>query len=167
MYKKSKLETLPNKILYALCKKIFDKVVIRYGGNPNPFKIMEVMRTYESILKLANATNPIDVDYIFNIIKLNIEDFFDNQEEFELKLPKFGVYEQYYSTTYQVLERITQVHKIESYSGDDFSDVTEKFDYEDTEDLIDKWNDGEKIDTRILDRDISDIDYIKVEKLDN
>jgi hypothetical protein len=167
MYKKSKLETLPNKILYALCKKIFDKVVKGYGGNPNPFKIMKAMRSYESILKLANATNPIDVDYIFNIIKLNIEDFFNNEEEFELKLPKFGVYEQYYSTTYEVLERITQVHKIESYSGDDFSDVTEKFNYEDTEDLIDKWNDGEKIDTRILDRDISDIDYIKVEKLDN
>ena len=80
MYKKSKLETLPNKILYALCKKIFDKMAIKYRGNPNPFKIMEVMRVYESILKLANATNPIDVDYIFNIIKLNIEDFFEEEE---------------------------------------------------------------------------------------
>jgi hypothetical protein len=167
MYKKSKLETLPNKILYALCKKIFDKMAIKYRGNPNPFKIMEVMRVYESILKLANATNPIDVDYIFNIIKLNIEDFFDNEEEFELKLPKLSVYEQYFSTTYHIIERITQVHKIESYSSDDFSDVTAKFDYEDTEDLIDKWNDGEEIDRRILDRDLSDIDYIKVEKLDN
>jgi hypothetical protein len=167
MYKKSKLESLPNKVLFALCKKILDKVLNRYRANPNPFKTMEVMRMYESVLKLADATKPIDIDYVFNIIKLNGEDFFNKREEFELKLPKLSVYEQYFSTTYHIIERITQVHKIESYSSDDFSDVTAKFDYEDTEDLIDKWNDGEEIDRRILDRDLSDIDYIKVEKLDN
>lgn len=148
MGEKSKLEKLPNKVLYALCKKIYTRCINKYGRINNPFffnSTGDSTDDYITVLNLADATKLIDIDFVYNCIKLNEDNFKKNDKEFNLTLPKFTVYNQYYDFTETEMKKMTYKHKIDSYSNNE-GDVTNKFNYEYMEDYIDNWVTQELVD---------------------
>ena len=73
---------MPNKVLYALCQKIYTRSINKYGKINNPFYYKSTgvsVDDYISVLNLVNGTELIDIDFVYNCIKLNEDNFKKNE----------------------------------------------------------------------------------------
>lgn len=161
----SKLENAPNKLIYAICKKILIKVEDAWGEVfDTSLYTREVYDQYVRVLKVVGFSETIDVDFIYNVIKLNIIELENSDTEIELIRPSFSKYDQIIDVNETVFQITTYSVPIESYS-DNPNIVSERFQFEEEQGWKNIWE-GKEVDVYRNDSETNDISYVRVEKRD-
>ena len=161
----SKLENAPNKLIYTICKKILNKVEDDWDQVfDSSLYTADVYGQYERVLKVVGFSETIDVDFIYNVIKLNIIELDNSDTEIELIRPSFSKYDQIVEVNETVFQITTYSIPIDSYS-DSPNGVSERFQFEEEQGWKSIW-DGKEVDVHRHDSETSDISYVRVEKRD-
>lgn len=161
----SKLENAPNKLIYAICKKILSKVEDDWDQVfDSSLFTDDIYDQYKRVLKVVGFSETIDVDFIYNVIKLNIIELENSDTEIKLIRPSFSKYDQIVEVNETVYQITTYSIPIESYS-DSPNSVSERFQYEEEQGWVSIW-DGKEVDVYRNDSETNDISYIRVEKRD-
>ena len=158
--KKSRLETAPNKLLYALCVKILKKCK---GGWNEIYDVESTYDDYESVLKKIGYSESVDVDFIFNVIRLNINELKNSESEVKLIRPEVSSYNVMIEIKEDVYQIQTWKVRMESYAGDASGLVVNKFEFEEQSGIISAY-DGKLINTEVLDAESRDTNVVGVEK---
>lgn len=161
----SKLEKAPNKLLYTICKKILGKVDDNWDQVfDNSLYTDDIYGQYKRVLKVVGFSETIDVDFIYNVIKLNIIELENSDTEIELIRPSFSKYDQIVEVNETVYQITTYSIGIDSYS-DNPNGVSERFQFEEEQGWKSIWE-GKEVDVYRNDSETSDISYVRVEKRD-
>ena len=161
----SKLENAPNKLIYTICKKILNKVEDDWDQVfDSSLYTADVYGQYERVLKVVGFSETIDVDFIYNVIKLNIIELDNSDTEIELIRPSFSKYDQIVEVNETVFQITTYSIPIDSYS-DSPNGVSERFQFEEEQGWKSIW-DGKEVDVHRHDSETSDSSYVRVEKRD-
>lgn len=161
----SKLENAPNKLIYTICKKILGKVEDDWDQVfDSSLYTDDIYGQYKRVLKVVGFSETIDVDFIYNVIKLNIIELENSDTEIELIRPSFSKYDQIVEVNETVYQITTYSVPIESYS-DSPNSVSERFQFEEEQGWKSIW-DGKEVDVHRNDSETSDISYVRVEKRD-
>ena len=141
----SKLENAPNKLIYTICKKILNKVEDDWDQVfDSSLYTADVYGQYERVLKVVGFSETIDVDFIYNVIKLNIIELDNSDTEIELIRPSFSKYDQIVEVNETVFQITTYSIPIDSYS-DSPNGVSERFQFEEEQGWKSIW-DGKEVD---------------------
>jgi len=150
---KSNLENIDDKVLVYVCKQILEEF---NGADYNPFESESDYDTYEENIKvLGIGSESIDIDYLYNVIKLNERDLEDEDFNGPLNRPEA---EEYYLDTNAhetVWQMVIYRHRVSSYSEDT---VKPKFQYRETMGDVSVWE-GRHIDTHVGDQETTDVTY--------
>jgi hypothetical protein len=118
----SKLEKLSDRILFSIIKNVAEKcdsesVSIKTYDDDNKNII-------ESILKLFGVVEVInyeDSDFIYSLLKLNVDKLYNQKLESSLDRPQMKTYTFDIDVSETVYQRTTWQHKISSYSDNPYS----------------------------------------------
>jgi hypothetical protein len=155
---KSRLEELDDKTLIYICQEIINESYeSNYGEVAEVFEYESITDIYESNLKMIGLKNieTIDLDFILNLIKLNIENLVQEGFEGTLKRPTVGRYIIDGKVNETVFQTVIYQHKIYSYSEDTVSEVAN---YEEQQGIKSVWE-GEHIDTNVYDSETNEINW--------
>jgi hypothetical protein len=155
---KSKLEGLDDKTLIYICQEIINESYeSNYGEVADVFEYESITDIYESNLKIIGLKNieTIDLDFILNLIKLNIENLVQEGFDGTLKRPTFGKYFIDAKVNETLFQTVIYQHKIYSYSEDTVSEVAN---YEEQQGIKSVWE-GEHIDTNVYDSETNEINW--------
>ena len=157
---KSKLETAPNKLLYAICMKILKKLEDSWN---EVYDWDSKYDEYELVLKKIGYSNLQDIDFIYNVIRLNINELQNSEGEVKLIRPELSLYDVEVEIKEDVYQRQTWKVKLESYA-DNNAIAADKYDYEEQTGTISAY-DGKLIDTEVLDAETRDSKVVGVSKI--
>jgi hypothetical protein len=120
---KSLLEQVPDRMLFALVKKVYDSV-------SNHSSMEEVDEACQNYLKVMGITiiEYVDVTYVMELIKLNREDFEGGEMTQPLRRPTLNNYRFPYSIYEEQTTRTDYELELESYSSDK-KDIVELKDF--------------------------------------
>jgi hypothetical protein len=158
---KSRLETAPNKLLYALCVKILKKCK---GAWNEIYDFESTYDDYESVLKKIGYSESVDVDFIFNVIRLNISELENSESEVILIRPELSLYDIKVEIKEDVYQIQTWKVKMESYA-DNNGIASNKYVYEEQTGTISAY-DGELINTEVLDAETRDSNVVGIRRID-
>jgi hypothetical protein len=165
MDNKSKLEKLPKKILFKICKKILKRCENSDANWDDVYEYAVAYEVYEKVLKqigLDYFTN--DIDFLFNVIKLNLGVLENDDENSDLKLPKYSMYYINVDVRETIQQTTTYGNTFDSYCDD--PDVAElKFRYEEQIGELSLY-DGEITHTDVHDSESHNYYYRTPEKID-
>lgn len=150
----SKLERLPDKILFSIIKSVFERcesdgISIKRYDDENQRVIESILRIYGVV---EETINYMDNDFVFSTLKLNLDKISNKKLEGSLNRPEIKNYTFDIDVHETVYQRTTWRHKISSYSNDPYDIVKEI----DNDGNLDYW------DGRELDRDIYDSEINKI-----
>jgi hypothetical protein len=148
----SKLEKLSDRILFSIIKNVAEKcdsesVSIKTYDEENQGII-------ESTLKLfgvAEGINYEDNDFIYSLLKLNVDKLYNQKLEGSLDRPQMKTYTFDIDVNETVYQRTTWQHKISSYSDNPYSLVQ----VIDIDGNLDYW-DGREIDRDVYGSEMND-----------
>jgi len=157
---KSKLEGLDDKTLIYICQEIINECHEEdYGEVADVFEYESITDIYESNLKMIGLKNieTIDLDFILNLIKLNIENLVQEGFDGTLKRPTVGKYFIDAKVSETAFQNVFYRHKVNSYSEDT---VREVVNYEDQQGIKSVWE-GNYIQTDVYDSETNEIHWGK------
>ena len=155
---KSRLEELDDKTLIYICQEIINECHEEDNGEVSDvFEYESITDIYETNLKMIGLNNieTIDLDFILNLIKLNIENLVQEGFEGTLKRPTVGKYFIDAKVNETVFQDVFYRHKVNSYSEDT---VREVVNYEEQQGIKSVWE-GEHIDTNVYDSETNEINW--------
>jgi hypothetical protein len=155
---KSKLEGLDDKTLIYICQEIINECHEEDNGEVSDvFEYEEITEIYQNILKMIGLKDieTIDLDFILNLIKLNIENLVQEGFDGTLKRPTVGKYFIDAKVNETVFQDVFYRHKVNSYSEDT---VREVVNYEEQQGIKSVWE-GEHIDTNVYDSETNEINW--------
>lgn len=155
---KSLLEQVPDRMLFALVKKVYDSV----SNHSSMEEIDEACQNYLKVMGIS-VIDYIDDTYVMELIKLNREDFESGEMTQPLKRPTLNKYMFPYSIYEEQITRTDYELQLDSYSSDK-KDVVELKDFMNMLGDINEFDiepirrpqvvDGSHIETRWLKNDI-------------
>jgi len=158
---KSKLETAPNKLLYAICMKILKKTEDSWN---EVYDWESTYDEYKSVLKRIGFSSLIDIDFIYNVIRLNINELQNSESEIKLIRPELSLYEVEVEIKEDVYQVQTWKIKMESYA-DNNGIAANKFTFEEQEGTISPY-DGKLVNTEVLDAETRDSSVVGIRRMD-
>jgi hypothetical protein len=158
---KSKLETAPNKLLYAICMKILKKLESSWN---ELYDWDSTYDEYELVLKKIGYSQLIDIDFIYNVIRLNISELENSESEVILIRPELSLYDIKVEIKEDVYQIQTWKVKMESYA-DNNGIASNKYVYEEQTGTISAY-DGELINTEVLDAETRDSNVVGIRRID-
>jgi hypothetical protein len=158
---KSKLETAPNKLLYAICMKILKKLESSWN---ELYDWDSTYDEYELVLKKIGYSQLIDIDFIYNVIRLNISELENSESEVILIRPELSLYDIKVEIKEDVYQIQTWKVKMESYA-DNNGIASNKYVYEEQTGTISAY-DGELINTEVLDAESRDSNVVGIRRID-
>ncbi len=158
---KSKLETAPNKLLYAICMKILKKSEDSWN---EVYDWESTYDEYKSVLKKIGFSSLIDIDFIYNVIRLNINELQNSESEIKLIRPELSLYEVEVEIKEDVYQVQTWKIKMESYA-DNNGIAANKFTFEEQEGTISPY-DGKLVNTEVLDAETRDSSVVGIRRMD-
>ena len=158
---KSKLETAPNKLLYAICMKILKKLESSWN---ELYDWDSTYDEYELVLKKIGYSQLIDIDFIYNVIRLNISELENSKSEVILIRPELSLYDIKVEIKEDVYQIQTWKVKMESYA-DNNGIASNKYVYEEQTGTISAY-DGELINTEVLDAETRDSNVVGIRRID-
>jgi hypothetical protein len=158
---KSKLETAPNKLLYAICMKILKKLESSWN---ELYDWDSTYDEYELVLKKIGYSQLIDIDFIYNVIRLNISELENSESEVILIRPELSLYDIKVEIKEDVYQIQTWKVKMESYA-DNNGIASNKYVYEEQTGTISAY-DGELINTEVLDAETRDSNVVGIKRID-
>jgi len=158
---KSKLETAPNKLLYAICMKILKKSEDSWN---EVYDWESTYDEYQSVLKRIGFSSLIDIDFIYNVIRLNINELQNSESEIKLIRPEFSLYEVDVEIREDVYQIQTWKVKMESYA-DNSGIAANKYTFEEQEGTISPY-DGKLVNTEVLDAETRDSNVSGIRRMD-
>ena len=157
---KSRLEELDDKTLIYICQEIINEShEENYGEVADVFEYESITEIYESNLKMIGLKNieTIDLDFILNLIKLNIENLVQEGFEGTLKRPTVGKYFIDAKVNETVFQNVFYRHKVNSYSEDTVREVVNYEEQQGIKSVLE----GEQIDTDVYYSETNDISWGK------
>lgn len=158
---KSKLETAPNKLLYALCMKILKKLEDSWN---EVYDWDSTYDEYKSVLKKIGFSELSDVDFIYNVIRLNINELQNSESEIKLIRPKLSLYDVEVEIKEDVYQIQTWKVKMKSYA-DNNGIASNKYTFEEQEGFISAY-DGKLVNTEVLDAETRDSSVVGIRRID-
>ena len=158
---KSKLETAPNKLLYVICMKILKKLESSWN---ELYDWDSTYDEYELVLKKIGYSQLIDIDFIYNVIRLNISELENSESEVILIRPELSLYDIKVEIKEDVYQIQTWKVKMESYA-DNNGIASNKYVYEEQTGTISAY-DGELINTEVLDAETRDSNMVGIRRID-
>jgi hypothetical protein len=158
---KSKLETAPNKLLYAICMKILKKLEDSWN---EVYDWESTYDEYKLVLKKIGFSSLIDIDFIYNVIRLNINELQNSESEIKLIRPEFSLYEVEVEIKEDVYQVQTWKIKMESYA-DNNGIAANKYTFEEQEGTISPY-DGKLVNTEVLDAETRDSSVVGIRRMD-
>jgi hypothetical protein len=155
---KSRLEELDDKTLIYICQEIINECYEEnYGEVADVFEYESITDIYESNLKMIGLKNieAIDLDFILNLIKLNIENLVQEGFDGTLKRPTVGKYFIDAKVSETAFQNVFYRHKVNSYSEDT---VREVVNYEEQQGIKSVWE-GNHIQTDVYDTETNEIHW--------
>jgi hypothetical protein len=160
----SKLERLPDKVLFKICEKILNSLEKKQLHWGHAYEWANVMDVYINTLKrIGMDYHTTDVDYLVNLISLNMEELDGKDSSVPLTRPKKRTYLIDVDVDERIRKTITYTHEFESYGGDEVDFPEELFRYLNDIGEIDKY-DGKITDEYIKDSDTMDWTYTNLRK---
>ena len=120
---KSLLEQVPDRMLFALVKKVYDSV----SNHSSMEEIDEACQNYLKVMGIS-MIDYVDVTYVMELIKLNRKDFENGEMTQPLQRPTLNKYRFPYSIYEEQTTRTDYELELESYSSDK-KDIVELKDF--------------------------------------
>ncbi len=158
---KSKLETAPNKLLYAICMKILKKLESSWN---ELYDWDSTYDEYELVLKKIGYSQLIDIDFIYNVIRLNISELENSESEVILIRPELSLYDVEVEIKEDVYQIQTWKVKMKSYA-DNNGVASNKYVYEEQTGTISPY-DGKLVNTEVLDAETRDSNVVGIRRID-
>lgn len=156
----SKLETLGSKILKKIILLLYKELLNIHSENPKVYNLRdgEVYESVESVLKFIGFgdSEPIDVDFVFALYKMNHMKIQDGVIIGELIKPKISTYRFDIDVEERVYQTNTWTHEVDSYLEDNVIPISQYLESEGGFDIFD----GEETYTSTDSSDIIDIRWL-------